>query len=77
MKAYNPYFRDGGSPNGLGAPMPATPADVVRRDLPYYDATVREGFVLGMNEFMAGLGWLKGPVPYEQVVAVEFNDLWA
>ena len=51
--------------------------DVVRRDLPYYDATVRKDFVLGMNEFMAGLGWLEGPVPYEQVVAVEFNGLWA
>jgi ABC-type nitrate/sulfonate/bicarbonate transport system substrate-binding protein len=51
--------------------------DVVRRDLPYYDATVREDFVLGMNEFMTGLGWLEGPVPYERVVAVEFNDLWA
>jgi len=51
-------------------------AGVVRRDLPYYDATVREDFVLGMNEFMTGLGWLDGPVPYEQVVAVEFNGLW-
>lgn len=51
-------------------------ADVVRRDLPYYEATVREDFVLGMNEFMTGLGWLDGPVPYDRVVATEFSGLW-
>ena len=52
-------------------------ADVVARDLPYYDAAISETFVLGMNEFMIDLGWLDGPVPYEQVVATQFKDLWA
>ncbi len=51
-------------------------ADVVARDLPYYDAAISEEFVLGMNEFMTDLGWLDGPVPYEQVVATQFSNLW-
>jgi len=29
VKAWNPYFRDGGNPNGLGVAIPATPAQVV------------------------------------------------
>lgn len=51
-------------------------ADVVARDLPYYDASISEEFVLGMNEFMTDLGWLDGPVPYETVVATQYSDLW-
>ncbi len=51
-------------------------AEVVARDLPYYDASISEEFVLGMNEFMTDLGWLDGPVPYEKVVATQFSDLW-
>ena len=52
-------------------------ADVVARDLPYYDATISETFVRDMNACMTDLGWLDGPVPYEQVVATQFTDLWA
>ena len=51
-------------------------ADVVARDLPYYDAAISEEFVLGMNEFMVDLGWLDGPVPYDRVVATQFKELW-
>jgi len=29
VKAWNPYLRDGGNPNGLGSPPPTTPADLV------------------------------------------------
>ncbi len=51
-------------------------ANVVERDLPYYDPTVTPEFVVGMNEFMTDLGWLDGPVAYEKVVATQFCDLW-
>ena len=51
-------------------------ADVVERDLPYYDASISENFVMGMNEFMTDLGWLDGPVAYEKVVATQYADLW-
>ncbi|MDP6388998.1 MAG: ABC transporter substrate-binding protein [Alphaproteobacteria bacterium] len=52
-------------------------AHVVARDLPYYDAAISEDFVLGMNQFMIDLGWLDDHVPYEQVVATQFSNLWA
>ena len=52
-------------------------ADVVARDLPYYDTMVSEKFVLGMNEFMTDLGWLDGPVAYDKVVATQYKTLWA
>lgn len=52
-------------------------ADVVARDLPYYDASISQDFVLGMNEFMTDLNWLDGPVAYDQVVATQFKDLWS
>lgn len=52
-------------------------ADVVARDLPYYSPSISEAFVLEMNAFMMDLGKLDGPVPYEQVVATQFRDLWA
>ena len=51
-------------------------ADVVARDLPYYDPTVTPEFVTGMNDFMTDLEWLGGQVPFEKVVATQFSDLW-
>ena len=51
-------------------------ADVVARDLPYYDPTITPEFVTGMNDFMTDLGWLGGQVPFEKVVATQFSDLW-
>jgi ABC-type nitrate/sulfonate/bicarbonate transport system substrate-binding protein len=44
-------------------------AELIRRDLPYYDATISREFVAGMNGFARDLGILKGDVPYERVVA--------
>jgi hypothetical protein len=32
--------------------------------------------VAGLNRFAQSIGHLTGPVPYEQVVAVRFRDLW-
>ncbi len=51
-------------------------ADVVERDLPFYDPSLPEDFVRGMNQFTIGLGLLKEDVPYDQVVATQFVDLW-
>jgi ABC-type nitrate/sulfonate/bicarbonate transport system substrate-binding protein len=44
-------------------------AELIRRDLPYYDTAISREFVSGMNGFARDLGLLKGDVPYEQVVA--------
>src|ERR1700680_531882 len=44
-------------------------AELVRRDLPYYDTRITPEFVAGMNAFARDVGILKGDVPYERVVA--------
>jgi ABC-type nitrate/sulfonate/bicarbonate transport system substrate-binding protein len=51
-------------------------AELIRRDLPYYDATISPAFVAGMNQFARDVGILKGEVPYEGVVATQFAPLW-
>ena len=50
--------------------------DLIRRDLPYYDASISPASVAGMNRFARGLGLLTGDVPYEQIVAAQFKNLW-
>jgi NitT/TauT family transport system substrate-binding protein len=51
-------------------------ADIVRRDLPYYDPAISEEFVRGMNQFARDMGILKGDASYERVVARQFRSLW-
>lgn len=51
-------------------------ADVVARDLPYYDATVSPEFVAGMMEFQINQGLIEKPVAYEDAVATRFASLW-
>ena len=51
-------------------------ATLVERDLPFYDPAISEEAVVGLNRFAQSVGLLTGPVPYEQVVAVRFRDLW-
>jgi len=51
-------------------------AAVVARDVPFYDPVIYEEAVAGLNRFAASVGHLPGPVPYDQVVAVRFRDLW-
>jgi NitT/TauT family transport system substrate-binding protein len=50
--------------------------DLIRRDLPHYDATLSPAFVSGMAEFARGEGLLNGEVAYGEVVATQFSDLW-
>jgi ABC-type nitrate/sulfonate/bicarbonate transport system substrate-binding protein len=51
-------------------------AELIRRDLPYYDATISRDFVTGMNQFSRDVGILEGDVPYEAVVTTQFSNLW-
>src|SRR5262249_43721429 len=44
-------------------------AELILRDLPYYDTTISPGFVAGMNRFARQVGILSGDVPYEKIVA--------
>jgi ABC-type nitrate/sulfonate/bicarbonate transport system substrate-binding protein len=45
-------------------------AELIRRDLPYYDTTISRDFVAGMNQFARDLGILSGDVAYEKIVAM-------
>ena len=51
-------------------------ADVVARDLPYYDPAISEAAVTGLDRFARATGLTQGPLPYERVVATEFRHLW-
>jgi ABC-type nitrate/sulfonate/bicarbonate transport system substrate-binding protein len=44
-------------------------AELVRRDLPYYEAAISPGAVESMNRFARELGLLSKPVAYRDVVA--------
>jgi ABC-type nitrate/sulfonate/bicarbonate transport system substrate-binding protein len=50
--------------------------DLIRRDLPYYDATLAPDFIAGMAAFARGQGILDSEVAYEQAVATQFAPLW-
>lgn len=50
--------------------------ELIRRDLPFYDATISREFVAGMTAFCRAQGVLKADVPYEQIVATQFASLW-
>ncbi len=51
-------------------------ATIIERDLPFYDAAISEEAVNGLNRFTQSVGLLAEPVAYEQMVAVQFRDLW-
>jgi ABC-type nitrate/sulfonate/bicarbonate transport system substrate-binding protein len=51
-------------------------ADVVQRDLPFYDASISPEFVKGMTAFQRHMGLLQGEVSYEDVVATQFSRYW-
>jgi ABC-type nitrate/sulfonate/bicarbonate transport system substrate-binding protein len=51
-------------------------ADLIRRDLPYYDAAISPHTITAMNRFAQDLGLSSGPVPYGTVVAAELAALW-
>ncbi len=51
-------------------------AELIRRDLPYYDPSISRDFVAGMNAFARSAGILTGDPSYEAVVATRFSALW-
>jgi NitT/TauT family transport system substrate-binding protein len=51
-------------------------AAIVRRDLPFYDASIGETSVAAINAFAQYMGVLARDVPYERIMATRFSDLW-
>jgi ABC-type nitrate/sulfonate/bicarbonate transport system substrate-binding protein len=51
-------------------------AELIRRDLPYYNPVISKEVVNKMNGFAQDVGLLSRSVPYDQVVATRFRHLW-
>jgi ABC-type nitrate/sulfonate/bicarbonate transport system substrate-binding protein len=51
-------------------------AELIRRDLPYYDARISEQTVTGINRFAQNLGLLQTAPAYREIVATQFSHLW-
>src|SRR5437764_11860490 len=51
-------------------------AGIVERDLPFYNAAISERSVAGINDFARRMSILDESVPYADIVAVQFRDLW-
>jgi NitT/TauT family transport system substrate-binding protein len=51
-------------------------AGIVARDLSFYDAAIREGSIAAINDFARRMSILDEDVPYGQVVATQFRELW-
>jgi NitT/TauT family transport system substrate-binding protein len=52
-------------------------ADVVARDLPFYDPRISESFVATMKRYTRAVGLLTGDPSYDDIVAVQFRGLWS
>ena len=51
-------------------------ADVVARDVEFYNPQISEEAIIKMNKFAQSVGHLSRPISYDQVVAVRYRDLW-
>ena len=51
-------------------------ADIVQRDLPFYNAAITSDFVAGMSKFSQAMGLIDAPITFEDVVANQFSELW-
>jgi len=51
-------------------------ADVVSRDLPFYDPAISRAFVAGMTEFQRHMGLIDRDVAYEDIVSTPFSKHW-
>jgi NitT/TauT family transport system substrate-binding protein len=51
-------------------------AGLIKRDAPFYDATISVEAVNGLNKFAKANGLIANPIPYDTLVASEFRHLW-
>jgi len=50
---------------------------ILARDAEFYRPSISMEAIEEMNRFATAVGLLSSPVPYEQVVATQFRDLWS
>jgi NitT/TauT family transport system substrate-binding protein len=51
-------------------------ADIIARDVAFYDADVSPAAVTGLNAFAQAAGLLDAPVAYDDLVATQFRENW-
>jgi NitT/TauT family transport system substrate-binding protein len=51
-------------------------AEIVRRDLPFYDASIAAPSITAINSFAREMGVLASDVPYDQIVAMQSRHFW-
>jgi ABC-type nitrate/sulfonate/bicarbonate transport system substrate-binding protein len=51
-------------------------AQIIARDLPFYDAAIADRSIAAINRFAIGMSILDEDVPYRDIVATEFSHLW-
>ena len=51
-------------------------AQLITRDLPWYDAAISPEFVAAMNRFSRDVAILEGDPDYSEIVATQFRELW-
>ncbi len=51
-------------------------AELIRRDLPYYDPTISRDTVASMSQFGIDMGLSQKPAVYDDLVATQFSNLW-
>lgn len=49
---------------------------LIARDAPFYDATISQEAIDGLNTFALATEQIDAPVPYNQLVATQMRDLW-
>ncbi len=51
-------------------------AELIERDIPFYDPAISPEFVAGINQFSRDVGILTGGPVYTDVVAAQFSQFW-
>jgi NitT/TauT family transport system substrate-binding protein len=51
-------------------------AGLIKRDAPFYDATISPEAIDGLNRFAKAAGLVSEAVPYDRLVATQFRQLW-
>ncbi len=54
----------------------ATIADIIARDVAFYDPQISPATVAGLNAFAQSAGLLQTPVAYDDLVATQYKALW-
>ena len=52
-------------------------AGLIAKDAPFYDASITQEAIDGLNKFAAASGLIAAPVSYDRLVATQFRHLWA